>query len=86
MQRGVNQIYYNPMKTIFLIFLSLFVIGSARGQDTLKQYSNQNVLVMRDTLTNKISFVFDAKGLTAEQFTKMRSDLEIQLLYWRIFK
>ena len=74
-------------KTIpFLIFLFLFVGSVAYGQDTLKQYSNQNVLVIRDTITNKISFVFDANGLTAEQFNRMRVNFEIELLFMRIYK
>lgn len=67
-----------------LLFLCLFVV--AKGQDTLKQYSNQNILTIRDTVTNKISFVFDAKGLTNEQFIEMRKNLEIELMYWRVFK
>jgi len=75
------------MKTLLLtllLFLCLFVV--AKGQDTLKPYSNQNILTIRDTITNKISFVFDANGLTAEQFTKMRTNLEIELLFMRIYK
>lgn len=59
-----------------LLFLCLFVV--AKGQDTLKPYSNQNILTIRDTVTNKISFVFDPKGLTNEQFIEMRKNLEIE--------
>lgn len=69
------------------LFAILFLIPVlCWGQDTLRQFSNQNILTIRDTVTNKISFVFDANGLTAEQFTKMRTNLEIELLFMRIYK
>jgi len=75
------------MKTKSILFAILFLIPVlCSGQDTLKQFSNQNILTIRDTVTNKISFVFDANGLTAEQFTKMRTNLEIELLFMRIYK
>jgi len=73
------------MKILFFVLAFLFTTN-AYSQDTLRNYSNQNILVIRDTVTNKISFVFDPKGLTNEQFIEMRKNLEIELMYWRVFK
>lgn len=69
------------------LFLFLFVGSAAYGQfDTIKAYSNQNVITLQDTLTKQFHFVFSIQGLTEEQFKQMRTDLEIQLLHMRIYK
>ena len=75
------------MKKIIVAVMLLITLNLySQPYDTLRQFSNQNILTIRDTVTNKISFVFDANGLTAEQFTKMRTNLEIELLFMRIYK
>jgi len=76
------------MKTKSILFAILFLIPVlCWGQfDTLKQFSNQNIICLQDTNNKKIHFVFDANGLTAEQFNRMRVNLEIELLFMRIYK
>lgn len=80
--------HYSMKKlTTFLIFLFLFVGSVAYGQfDTIKAYSNQNVITLQDTLTKQFHFVFSIQGLTEEQFKQMRTELELRIITGRIWK